>query len=706
METGPSPYRRKVKSPGEHARRGPECSSRSTESNTDGAGNQNLGRSINQALQLPGGKKVKAFVLMALHDDGGISTHKSNHVEQCTDQLFRSDAEDVLRLAHRQSMLSASSEQRSQEHDLLFPSNIEATPLQNNSRSFNASPITHPNYNAHETFTPDLSRKQSSANNERRDPCNTELADATALSATQPRKLRSANPQIELQSLLVCESSKIEEFITRRLRRMQQLAVKRIAKAWIKGICPKKQAIFPYHKKKREREGRDHASSDIPGWWPPISECRFVEPDHIKRDERINLCLHLLRLRPDPAKLKEWNEGSIEPHQTHLTKGWTEFLMELAPPSIFVELRESDDKTQHRQKLLAQIYELASREEDFERGDIDANDRYWYQLDMDDRPHHKGKTRRSSEISNDESGTESTANSVRLAKKPKRASETTTPARSPPLAISRNAGVDYTMQDCKPAVPDNVSHNIAPVNGTYMASPLQSPWENYQFSQDSKEPSLLRSLHENGRVAQGGPNVSQAYTVQSPWVERSSPASFSTSIDSGHPSVADHFSMEHPDYQCPQTSLGSAEINGLTSCSLYTASQFPQPQFDDGQGGTPYAPTDLTNSPHSHTQVAVTQPYNPGVHQIQPGTASSEMFLPGAHMQVQTTTAPSFRPIADPENETPYSVDPTNYYQQPEAEQMAFTYPEFRPVTGFQNPARVERGFTGHASGVGGGAFT
>lgn len=68
---------------------------------------------------------------------------------------------------------------------------------------------------------------------------------------------------------------------------MQQLAVKRIAKAWIKGICPKKQATFPYHKKRREREGLDHLndfSGYIPGWWPDTSVCRFVEPDHIKRD--------------------------------------------------------------------------------------------------------------------------------------------------------------------------------------------------------------------------------------------------------------------------------------------------------------------------------------------------------------------------------------------------------------------------------------
>lgn len=83
---------------------------------------------------------------------------------------------------------------------------------------------------------------------------------------------------------MLCEREKIEHFLIGRFQNMQQLAVKRIAKAWIKGICPKKQAFFPYHKKKREREGLDHLPGCIPGWWPDTKLCRFIEPDHIRRD--------------------------------------------------------------------------------------------------------------------------------------------------------------------------------------------------------------------------------------------------------------------------------------------------------------------------------------------------------------------------------------------------------------------------------------
>lgn len=65
---------------------------------------------------------------------------------------------------------------------------------------------------------------------------------------------------------------------------MQQLTVKRLAKAWIKGICPRKQAVFPYHKKSKESGERVHISANNPEWWPDEKVCKFIEPDHIKRD--------------------------------------------------------------------------------------------------------------------------------------------------------------------------------------------------------------------------------------------------------------------------------------------------------------------------------------------------------------------------------------------------------------------------------------
>lgn len=83
---------------------------------------------------------------------------------------------------------------------------------------------------------------------------------------------------------MINEEEKVKAFLYDRIGRIHQLSDKKIAKAWIKGICPKKQAIFPYQNKQREKEfGQPPV---VPAWWPPLELCPFVEPDHITRDRR------------------------------------------------------------------------------------------------------------------------------------------------------------------------------------------------------------------------------------------------------------------------------------------------------------------------------------------------------------------------------------------------------------------------------------
>lgn len=69
---------------------------------------QHLDRNIEQAIQLRSGRPVKAFVVLALHDNGEIVTHTTDHVQQCTDGIFADDAKERLRIAHEKSMLRAS----------------------------------------------------------------------------------------------------------------------------------------------------------------------------------------------------------------------------------------------------------------------------------------------------------------------------------------------------------------------------------------------------------------------------------------------------------------------------------------------------------------------------------------------------------------------------------------------------------------------
>lgn len=81
-------------------------------------------------------------------------------------------------------------------------------------------------------------------------------------------------PPPRMITVTIGNELEVEQFLRSRLKGIQQLAVKRIAKQWIKGICPKKQGSFPYRKNKNHR---------VPAWWPPTNLCRFREPDHIKR---------------------------------------------------------------------------------------------------------------------------------------------------------------------------------------------------------------------------------------------------------------------------------------------------------------------------------------------------------------------------------------------------------------------------------------
>lgn len=85
----------------------------------------------------------------------------------------------------------------------------------------------------------------------------------------------------------------------------------------------------------------------------------------------MTLCIHLLRLRPTPAQLKEWNEDKSDPHPIHLLQGWTAFLEELAGASVFDDLQKEDKrKTDSKKDLLRQLYEVASKEEAFVNGEI------------------------------------------------------------------------------------------------------------------------------------------------------------------------------------------------------------------------------------------------------------------------------------------------------------------------------------------------
>nr|OQO22009.1 hypothetical protein B0A51_11958 [Rachicladosporium sp. CCFEE 5018]OQO22239.1 hypothetical protein B0A51_10725 [Rachicladosporium sp. CCFEE 5018] len=174
------------------------------------------------------------------------------------------------------------------------------------------------------------------------------------------------------------DAAEVENFLRECLKNLQQLVVKAIAKAWIKGICPKKQAKFPYRSNRHNKADVTVGPATIPPWWPKKQMCPFVEPDHIDRNERLNLCVHLLRLRPTPDQLATWNHDNAEIRNTHRTQGWTEFLEELAGESVVCAVGGPGDKEGKRKELLKQLYHVAKLEQDFVDGAIDGDATFFW----------------------------------------------------------------------------------------------------------------------------------------------------------------------------------------------------------------------------------------------------------------------------------------------------------------------------------------
>lgn len=113
---------------------------------------------------------------------------------------------------------------------------------------------------------------------------------------------------------------------------LQQQVLKRIAKVWIKGICPRKQAKYPYRNKRGEEEGRERA---IPPWWPSQDDCTFKEPDHV---DKFRMYVELLLLA---ALNKYRTPGAV--------------LALLAPATVHraverLELREGEEAAQDSQR--------------------------------------------------------------------------------------------------------------------------------------------------------------------------------------------------------------------------------------------------------------------------------------------------------------------------------------------------------------------
>ncbi|KAF2171078.1 hypothetical protein M409DRAFT_51301 [Zasmidium cellare ATCC 36951] len=430
------------------------------------------------------------------------------------------------------------------------------------------------------------------------------------------------------RTLRMDDTVQVVDFLRTRLKRMQQLAVKKIAKAWIKGICPKKQAKFPYQNSKKcdEVEG---FKPRIPGWWPKQG-CRFTEPDHIKREERMTLCLHLLRLRPTPAQLKEWNEDKSEPHPTHLTKGWTEFLQELAGASVFDDLQKEDKKkTELKKELLRHMYEVAELEEKYCNGEVDPDASHHWQEDEDESRTVLTKRPRQEllDFAIDQASRQSSESvDCRRVKRPRRDSTLDRDCKDPSIAQPSNMNMLETLSS------DDAAHE-ADSSATIDAKPplhahkTTTSTEAYRRSSNGDDEfsgaPLKRDSSAVGRWRHfeppGGNWVESAVTTH-PF---GTPGNHFAMPNNFHGDSSRQFNFNnHSGYTYPQQPEQPQMVQ------VHQVSHVPEPQFQAIQNGPMYSPEAMMPVPVCSF---IPPEYNVSVSSSQPypnSMAPSQYFMP------------------------------------------------------------------------------
>lgn len=85
--------------------------------------------------------------------------------------------------------------------------------------------------------------------------------------------------------------------------------------------------------------------------------------------------MHIIRLRPTPEDLEEWNSDMEDPtlkHRALKADTWTGFLHESTQKNIFDALGktpEPEDKLRLRDNVLKQLYYVAAAEEAYIKGE-------------------------------------------------------------------------------------------------------------------------------------------------------------------------------------------------------------------------------------------------------------------------------------------------------------------------------------------------
>lgn len=145
--------------------------------------------------------------------------------------------------------------------------------LVNSNKIVTSSPKNENKYNL------DITTDHSSSTNK----SNISIAnESTGASSTS--NSYTSNQSYKYLSIDPHDKVDVKNYLYNCFEEFQQIPCKLLAKAWIKVIEPKKQSKYPYKL----------GDSSKPYWWP--HGCIHREPDHLKKDERINLLINILKI--------------------------------------------------------------------------------------------------------------------------------------------------------------------------------------------------------------------------------------------------------------------------------------------------------------------------------------------------------------------------------------------------------------------------
>ncbi|KAL4933134.1 uncharacterized protein BDV17DRAFT_147954 [Aspergillus undulatus] len=142
------------------------------------------------------------------------------------------------------------------------------------------------------------------------------------------------------------ETQKIREYYSTAFKAVQQQSCRTLCKAFIKAIEDKKQVHFPYNGGPTKEPEKTK-----PSWWP--ANVKHKEPDHLLKDERLRLLIHIICNPKFPAE--------------KLHEIASDCKRQLRPP----------ENMEDRMEILNEIFKVRKLEERYERGEVDASTRVY-----------------------------------------------------------------------------------------------------------------------------------------------------------------------------------------------------------------------------------------------------------------------------------------------------------------------------------------